>query len=711
MSTRQVTGHILVVDDDPINRDILSRWLLGRGHTVHGAGNGVDALDLLARHPVDVILLDVQMPGMSGLELLQAIRSREVGTPPSVIMVTANSETQDVVTALERGADDYLTKPVNVPIALARVQTQLLRKRAEERLRESEERFALAAAGSNDGLWDWKIEANTVHFSVRWKDILGYADDEIGSSPDEWFGRVHPLDRPAVQREIDAHLAGVSPLFESEYRMRHKSGAYRWVLTRGLSTRTPDGRACRMAGSFSDVHDGKVVDVLTGLPNRLLLLDRLERALHHACDRPDSGFALLFLDLDGFKVVNDSLGHLVGDELIQAVAARLEAGLRGRDSVARPTLSGTPDATSDHTLARLGGDEFIVLLHDVRSASAAAAVAERLQDALARPFQIGGREVLTSASIGIAVSGGGYSRPDELLRDADTAMYRAKASGRGGIEVFDGDMREEAVARLKTDTALRLGLERHEFLPYYQPIVEFATGRLVGFEALLRWKNPEVGVVSPGQFVHILEESGLLIPVGRRFLRDVCTQLRLWHEQIPGASELWVNVNFAGRQFLDEGLATRIAECTLDAQLSPRHVLIEITEATAISNFELTLATVEQLRTHGIRVALDDFGTGYSSLACLDQLPISGIKLDPTFTRREAKRPEILRAVVALAHELGLTVTAEGVETLDQYERLLKLGCEYAQGYLFSRPLDAAQITKALVTGRRWLPEERYAQA
>jgi PAS domain S-box-containing protein len=693
---------LLVVDDDPVNRDMLSRRLIRRGYTVATVASGREALAYVAAHPVALVLLDVQMPEMSGLEVLQALRQTQSSARLPVLMVTAKDQSEDIVTALELGADDYVTKPIDFPVTIARIRTQLSRKEAEDRLRESEERYTLAAAGANDGLWDWKLSTAEIYYSARWKAIIGYEDHEIGSSPEEWFERVHPEDRPRVKQDIEAHLAGLSSHFESEHRMRHKGGTFRWVLTRGMAVRDAEGVAVRMAGSQSDITEGKVVDALTGLPNRMLLIDRLERVLQHHQMHGESQFAVLFLDLDGFKVVNDSLGHLAGDDFLQAVARRLEASLRSTDVLTRASGEVPHNGTNEHTLARLGGDEFIILLHEVRGVLDATRVAARIQQSLSRPFRVAEREVFTTASIGIAVSGSGYTRSEDMLRDADTAMYRAKSLGKGRSEVFDVAMREQVLSRLQLETSVRLGLERHEFLPYYQPIIDLRTGRLTGFEALLRWRHPDRGIVAPLEFVPLIEENGLVLPIGRRFFQDVCGQLRRWRDGHPAASRLRVNVNFASQQFLEVGLPARLLESLDDAHLEPSSIVVEITERTAIGNFALTGDVLNELRLAGIEVVLDDFGTGYSSLACLNQLPISGLKLDPSFTGGQ-QRIEIIRAVVALAGSLNLTVTAEGVETIEQFVRFRELGCTYAQGYLFARPLDAEAAAEVIAQDRDWL--------
>ena len=400
------------------------------------------------------------------------------------------------------------------------------------------------------------------------------------------------------------------------------------------------------------------------------------------------------LDLDDFKLVNEGHGQSYGDQLLQAVARRLEGSLRATDDVARPG----PGQSGENTLARLGGDEFVILLPHVRDAADATLVAERVQRTLARPFVLEDREVFTSASIGIGI-GFGAGTPDDLLRDADTAMARAKSLGKGRIEIFEIEMRETALERLRLETALRLGMERDEFFPVFQPIVNLQTGRLVGFEALIRWRQPDGRIVPPSAFIPLVEENGLILPIGRKFTTAACRQLRAWRDAYPTGAPVWVNLNFASSQFAESGVLDTLL-ATIEAEgLRPADIVVEITESAAIGNIDRAAETLGQFRDAGLRVVLDDFGTGYSSLSCLHELPISGLKLDRSFIASERRHPAILRAVVMLAGQLGLTVTAEGIATAPQREQLRALGCGYAQGYLFARPLDA-ESAGALVRDR-----------
>lgn len=689
------TTRVLLVDDEPANRDMLSRRLEKRGYSVGAVASGAAALEALDREPWAAVLLDVQMPGMSGLEVLQWIRRRWTAAELPVLMVTAKDGSEDVVAALDLGANDYVTKPIDFPVAVARLRTHLARREAEVRLRASEQRYALAAAGANDGLWDWDLVAGQLHYSARWKAIAGLADGDVGSAPDEWFSRVHSEDLPRVRHDLDAHLAGRTAHFESEHRLRHVSGGFRWVLARGLAVRDASGATVRMAGSLSDVTAARVVDRLTGLPNRMLLHDRLERVLEGSAG--DGPCAVLRLDIDGFQLVHDAHGQSCADTLVRAIAQRLAATLRIADAGPRSTDG------PEHMLARVGDDEFVVVLPRVRDAVDATRVAERLQRVLTRPFAVREREVFVSASIGIAFQTPGAT-PDELLRGADTAMARARGQGRGRTEIFDPAMRQQVLEQLQLDAALRLALEHHEFLPHYQPIVDLASGALVGFEALIRWRRPDGRLVAPAAFVPALEESGLIGPVGRQFMVDVCRQLRAWRDTVPHSHDLWINVNFATSQFGEPGLLESTLTAIREAGLRPQDLVVEITESAAIDDVARAAETLRQFRAAGLKVVLDDFGTGYSSLACLHELPITGIKLDRSFIGSERRHPAILSAVVTLAAQLGLTVTAEGIETAPQHELLRALGCGYAQGYLFARPLDADAAADLIRRRACWLP-------
>jgi diguanylate cyclase (GGDEF)-like protein/PAS domain S-box-containing protein len=679
---------LLLVDDEPINRDLMSRRLSRRGFSPALACSGKEALEWIETHPVDLVLLDVEMPGMSGLEVLKEIRRKNSPAQLPVIMVTGKSSSEDIVTALAAGANDYVTKPIDFPVVLARIQNQLSRKHTEKALRESEERYALAARAANDGLWDWDLTKDKIYFSPRWKSMLGWEEHEIGDSPEEWFSRIHPDDVERVRADICAYLDELAAHYEDEYRILHRDGNYLWMLGRAFTVRDENGKAYRMAGSQTDITRGKVVDVLTGLPNRVLFMDRLGRAFDRARRRKDKTLALIFLDLDDFKLVNDSLGHLVGDQLLVAIAGRLESTVRSGDSVAR--------FGRNQTIARLGGDEFTILLEEIPGVLDATRVAERISKELSEPFVISGQELFSSASMGIAVFNPLYQNPEELLRDADTAMYSAKSLGKGRFEIFDANMRANTIARLQLETELRKALERKEFENHYQSIVSLKTGEIFGFEALVRWRQPTRGLVSPGEFIPVAEETGLIVPLGKWVLETAAQQLQIWQARFPEQPPLWISVNLSARHFLQPELLDQCRQILDQTQLSHSTLSLEVTESAMMPNPEFAIEVMGRLKELGIKIALDDFGTGYSSLSYLHRFPLDSLKIDRSFVSHMMDDDEIVRTIITLGRNLGLKVIAEGVETEEQSERLLELGCEFAQGYYFSVPLNAQQASDLL---------------
>ncbi len=436
-------------------------------------------------------------------------------------------------------------------------------------------------------------------------------------------------------------------------------------------------------------------DTLTGLPNRLLLLDRLEQCLARLRRNTNDGFALLFLDLDHFKVVNDSLGHLLGDRLLVSVAERLTGDLRDTDTLSR-------DAAG--TVARLGGDEFVVLLPDVNDVNDAARVADRIRRTLEKPFQLDQHEVVAGVSIGIAMGRGHYESADQLLRDADTALYRAKSQGRGRHMVFDHTMHERAVARLKFEHDLRKAVDAGELFLQYQPVVDLCTARVSGFEALLRWHRHGEQIVPPGDFIPIAEDTGLIVPIGAWVLKQACRQARQWQEALPD-QPVGVTVNVSSRQFAHGDIVEHICTALTDSGLQPGRLKIEITETTVMDNTSAVVNALARLQDMGIEVLMDDFGTGYCSLSYLHQLPIDALKIDRSFItnmRGARNNVAIVQAIITLAHNLDIRVVGEGVETEAQLAQLLVLECDFGQGYLFARPTDHDRTLALLQNPEPW---------
>ncbi len=702
--TRGEPIAVLMVEDDPgdarLIRTYLGRTALKPLHvTVVDRISG--ALDFLRRNgEVDVALLDVSLPDSrpGSLDSLTRIKAEAPDLP--LILLTGHDDEDLAVRALREGAQDYLAKKTIDSGLLGRaIRYAIERQRAEVAVRESQERYALAVNGAKDGLWDWDLKANRLYFSPRWKSMLGYDSGAIGEQPAEWFERIHPDDQPAVQAALSAHLAGRAPDFESEYRIRHAGGGYRWVLTRGLAVRDEEGEAYRMAGSQSDITARKMAeerllhdafhDHLTGLPNRALFMDRLGMAIAHAKRRLSYTYAVLFIDLDRFKNVNDSLGHSVGDELLIAVARRLESCLRPGD-----------------TVARLGGDEFTILLDEVTDVDHAVQVAQRLHREMVRPFKVQGHEVFVTMSLGITLGAGGhYDRPEEVLRDADTAMYGAKTSGKARDAVFDYQMHDRAVALLELETDLRRAIERAEFEIYYQPIVSLASGKIDAFEALLRWRHPRRGLLSPDSFVPVAEDTGLIVPIGWWVLHEACSQLAYW-QSLPWAGRpLAVTVNLSGKQFMQADLVERVEEILHTTGIQPGSLRLEMTESTIMEQAEEAVEKLMALRRLGVKLYIDDFGTGYSSLSYLHRLPVDALKIDRSFISEMdsgSERAEIVGTIVTLARTLRMDVAAEGIETAEQVSRLRALACHYGQGYFFSEPLGSTAAGGLIEAGASW---------
>ncbi|MEI6213006.1 MAG: EAL domain-containing protein [Desulfuromonadales bacterium] len=570
------------------------------------------------------------------------------------------------------------------------------RRKSEDALRESEERYALAAQGSNDGLWDWDLRNNVVYYSARWKSMLGYADDEIGNQPEEWLGRSHPDDRPEIEARIAAHIGDRDPHFEIESRIRHRDGTYRWMMIRGLAVRSESGQAYRMAGSQTDITARKTNseqlvynafhDALTDLPNRSLFTNRLQHVITTSARRGEQLYAVLFLDMDRFKTVNDSLGHLVGDKLLIAVGRKLCECIRPGD-----------------TVARLGGDEFSILLEDISVLSDAVDVAERIHSVLMTPFTIDNHEVYAAFSIGIALGTDRYERAEQVLRDADIAMYEAKKQVNTSTVIFDTGMHASILDRIQLESELRGALDRSELSLVYQPIVDLATHRLVGFEALVRWNHPSRGTVFPDEFIALAEETGMITRIGEWILREACRELGILQKRFPADPPLKMSINISSKQFSQENLADLVAKVLQESGIVPSSLAIEITESMLMENIEVAIATMDRLRAMGVHIHIDDFGTGYSSLSYLHSLPIDALKIDRSFINKltaKGENQEIIVSIISLAKSLNFDVIAEGVELDHQLEQMKGLECQFGQGFLFSKPMEPGDIDA-------WLRQEK----
>jgi diguanylate cyclase (GGDEF)-like protein/PAS domain S-box-containing protein len=703
MAHRTESVRVLVVEDDEddylITRDMLAGQERAR-FEVEWCAHYEEGLEAIRRQDHDVYLIDYRLGTNTGLELVREGFATRPRAP--VIVLTGQSDYEIDLEATALGVTDYLVKQELDPAGLERsIRYAISHQRALDDLIQSEERYALAVRAANDGIWDWDLSRDRIYFSPRWHAILGQAERSGDEAPSTWFDLVHVDDLLRLRAAIDAHVAGQTPHLESEHRMRHADGTWRWVLSRGLAIRGADGGVTRMAGSLSDITDRRSAeirlqhdalhDALTGLPNRALFMDRVDQVVRRTSREPGAGCAVLFIDIDRFKLVNDSLSHAVGDHLLIALAGRIAGVLRPGD-----------------TVARIGGDEFTILLDGAVTERAANIVAGRIQDALGQAFKVDGHELIVTASVGISL-GSAQMGPSELLRNADIAMYDAKRRGRACSALFDESMHQRVVDRLARENDLRHAVDHSLLEIHYQPIVDLATGRIRALEALARWPAgwPEV---APLDFIPIAEETGVIGPLGLHVLRAALDSLARWRGAGLIGDDVRMSVNVSARQLEDPSLPGSVRAAIAASGLEGDALRLEITESTLMQEPERMQHIVTEVCATGAGLHLDDFGTGYSSLAALHRFPVDALKIDRSFVasigNKTGGSDVIVRSTVALAHSLGLHVIAEGIENAGQLQRLRTLGCEYGQGFLFSPALTATDTEMLLVS---WSPARAAA--
>jgi PAS domain S-box-containing protein len=582
--------------------------------------------------------------------------------------------------------------------------------RIRRQLAERDQLFQLISENAADMIALVDGDGRRLYNSPAYLKVLGYSPEDLNTTSS--VEQIHPGDRPRVLKAAEkARLSGQGE--RMEYRVRHKDGSWRTLESTASPIRNEKGQTDKLVIVNRDITERKRAeemlahnafhDGLTNLPNRALFLDRLQQALTLSKRHANYKFAVLLIDVDEFKIINDSLGHAAGDDLLIQIGQRLKESVRRADTVSRPRTSDVPERpANDDTLARLGGDEFCILLDDIRDPIEAVRVAERVQAELAIPFLVTQQEIVISASIGIAAGSSPHTHAEDLLRDADIAMYRAKRAGKARCEVSDTAMHENAVKRLQLETDLRKALDLGEFRVYYQPIVSLQTGRITGFEALTRWQRPE-GILPPIAFIAVAEETGLIIPMNRQLLREACQHLRSWQSEFPSDPPITMSVNITSREFAQPDLASEIRKSLEQTGIDPRCLQLEIIETIAMGDAEKSGHVLGQLKALGVRLSIDDFGTGYSSLSRLRRIPVDTLKIDRAFISNmdcDKENREIVRAIIVLAHNLGLKVVAEGTETEEHINLLKQFNCEMAQGYFFSRPADDQAMLKLLASNR-----------
>lgn len=644
-------------------------------------------LQAVQRHQHDIYVFDFRLGSRTGLDLLEEVVS--LGHRIPIILLTGQEDREIDLAAMTAGATDYLVKGTITSGLLERsIRYAINHTRALVALQEREEQYNLVAQASNDGIWDWNLQTHQVYYSPRWAAIIGQEEGTLQPVIQEWFDRIHPEDKKRFRTDLRRHLCKETTAFECQYRMVHRDQSYRWVSSRGIAVYGSHNRVVRMAGSHTDLTNHVALyDHLTGLPSRALFLDQLHRTLTRVNRQTNYLFAVLFLDCDRFKVINDSLGHAIGDQLLIEVAKRLTAALRPGD-----------------VIARLGGDEFAILLENIAGQDQAEQVARRLNDELEKSFELQGHTVYISASIGIALNSEHSPQAENLLRDADNAMYRAKALGKSRYVVFEAAMRDRVQALLRVETDLRAAIANQEFQLYYQPIISLTTHEIVSLEALIRWQHPQRGLISPQEFIPVAEETGLILAIGQWVLEEACQQLWQWHQTLTEIPPLSISVNLSRKQFSQASLGHQIQSILSETGVSARHLKLEITETMIMENEVMVSELISQLRALGLQLQIDDFGTGYSSLSFLHNFPLDTLKIDRSFIEglvTDTEKSEIVRTMITLAHNLGMTAIAEGVETQAQLQWLQQHHCDCVQGYLMSKPLSAEQMQRTLMQSHR----------
>jgi diguanylate cyclase (GGDEF)-like protein/PAS domain S-box-containing protein len=703
------SSRILVVDDDAGGRRLTRATLKKAGFEVTEARDGQEALAMLRDDMPDLVLMDVSMPVMDGFTAVAELRQLPNGGRVPVVMMTGLDDVGSIDRAFEVGATDFITKPINWTILAHRVRYILRASAAINDLKRNQLRLSNAQRIGEMGDWEWDVRHGRIVPSEQALRIFGCENVSLPLDVERFLQSVHPDDQARLRAAFDHAIAAGDP-FAVDHRIIAADGTLRHVRQQvEVNERDSLGRAARLVGAVHDITRRKEAeeqirrlayyDPLTDLPNRRHFTEQLQDAIA-AAERQQRQLAVMFIDLDHFKRVNDTLGHGAGDELLCIVSARLGQSLRPDDTVVRADVDAHVGS-----IARLGGDEFIVLLKNVRHADDAASVARRLVAALAEPVTVAGTELFVGSSIGIAVYPADGADMDNLLMNADTAMYHAKEAGRGGYQFYDRAMNARALDRLMMETQLRRALDRGEFVLHYQPRVDVASGHIVGAEALIRWQHPDQGLVQPLDFIPLMEETGLVIPIGEWVLAETCRQVASW--QAEGLPVVPVAVNLASTHLRERHLPELIAGLLREHQVDPGLLEIEVTESILLSNPELSLQIAQRIGDMDVRLSIDDFGTGYSSLSYLKRLPIHALKIDRSFVRDLTSDPDdaaIITAIIAMAHSLKLKVIAEGVENEAQLAFLRARHCDEYQGWLMRKALVADDFGALLRQGRFSLP-------
>lgn len=682
---------ILIVDDIPTNLAVISETLADAGFDVAIAPSGERALEQMQLELPDLILLDIMMPGMGGFELCRLLKAHERFKHIPIIFMTANTDLDSKVQGLKLGAVDYITKPFEEQEVVARVNTHLDLKKARLKLQQSEKRLNSILNSVKEVIWSANLDPfELVYLNSAVEDIYGCTAEKLLQQPNLWLDLIHSTDRVSVMEQLSALEIGKS--LDVEYRLIREHDEVRWLHCQAEISWIQSENRFRVDGVARDISDRKKAeqqlrhsaryDSLTNLANRAYFTEHLTQLLDKPSKRRRDLCALLFIDLDGFKSINDNLGHGVGDQVLIQVSKILQRCTRDHDFV-----------------ARLGGDEFTVVLTNLSNTHETTLVSKRIQAHLKQPLFISEQTLSVTASIGIVVDFSPYQTVSEILHHADLAMYQAKRLGKACHQLFEPEIYEQALVRQSLEHDLRKALQRQELQLAYQPIRTLEADQLKGFEALMRWQHPQQGMIPPSTFIPLAEETGLIIPLGECLIHLACQQICNWQKHHSDMPEIIVSLNISGQQLQHPNFLEMIDQTLTNYQLSPSWLELEITESSLMEKSDCVLQQLQGLRQRGFRLSLDDFGTGYSSLSYLHRFPIDTLKIDRSFVQTmepQSSSFEIVRTILSLAQTLNLAVVAEGVETAQQAEALKALHCDMVQGYFFARPLDADAATQYL---------------
>jgi diguanylate cyclase (GGDEF)-like protein len=699
LSVSKVKQRALVVDDEPSIRLLARGTLEQAGFLVEEAEDGYQAIASIEQSMPDLILLDVLMPGIDGFCVCKHINSLSADHPCAVLMMTGLDDHESIQEAYDAGATDFIIKPINWQILSYRAKYIARTNQAFKDLHSSESKLKHAQQVSRLGSWEWLVQEDAFIFSKMIGKIFDQPAMPNYATLHSFMSLLHPLDRKYIQSAFEETVRSGTP-FGIDAKILVHEDCERFVHIEAEMTRDKSNVA-RLSGTIQDITERKLsenqirslayYDILTGLANRLHFNENLDSAIA-AASASDNKLALIFMDLDRFKVINDTLGHDAGDLLLKQVAERLKLGLRNNDFVTRKALG-----SGSNTISRLGGDEFTIVLQNIASDEDAAKVARRILEEIEKPIDLFGHEVVLTASLGISLFPDDGANSLTLIKNADSAMYHAKALGGNNFQYYAQSMNASSMERLAMEGELRKALERDEFVLYFQPQINTKSGRMVAVEALIRWEHPVRGLIPPGVFIPLAEESRLITAIDQWVLTSVCQLIRYW--EMSGIPPVRVAVNLSGRDFMQNKLLATV-QGILDATgIDPAYLELELTESVLMTNAEETTETLHALKRMGLKLSIDDFGTGYSSLSYLQRFPLDMLKIDQSFivdVTTNRNNAAIVTAIIALAHNLDLEVLAEGVETHEQQAFLQSRGCPVMQGYLFNRPVTAEAITGML---------------